>query len=297
MTAFNIDQAFLRAFTMPKGRSQGSGATFEIKYVDAALDADAFAAEFFIEFGGTVWQHKLIKRLKALGAGSVNVATFANNDQNNSAAAGLVRVWAAAAKPNGTAYKRGACTPALLVAAHAKQQAENMSQEEFAAKTARGLEASLGRLGAQLNAGLTGTSAGLATVAEDVDRMVVEVGELRVTVASWDALTRENERLRAEVKHKTLLADRVEHSKGLITQEKNAHAARAAEAERRAAQLEGALAYERALAAGMLRENQDLRTQAADLRAQALTAHRLMAECTRMVERIGRVPMPTAAIE
>ena len=45
MTAFNIDEAFLPAFTMPKGRSQGSGATFEIKYVDAALDADAFAAE------------------------------------------------------------------------------------------------------------------------------------------------------------------------------------------------------------------------------------------------------------
>ena len=122
-------------------------------------------------------------------------------------------------------------------------------------------------------------------------------GELRVTVASWDALTRENERLRAEVKHKTLLTDRVEHSKGLVTQEKNAHAARAAEAERRAAQLENALAYERALAAGMFRENQDLRTQASDLRAQAHTAHRLMEECTRMVERISRFPMPATASE
>ena len=116
---------------MPKARSQGSGATFEIKYEDAALDAKAFAAEFFIEFGSTVWQHKLIKRLKELGAGSVYVASFENNDQNNSAAACLVRVWDAAAKPNYAPFKRGACTPPLLAAARAKQQAERVSQTEF----------------------------------------------------------------------------------------------------------------------------------------------------------------------
>ena len=38
---------------MPKGRSQGSGAIFEIKYMDAALDADAFAAESSLDDGLT----------------------------------------------------------------------------------------------------------------------------------------------------------------------------------------------------------------------------------------------------
>ena len=120
VSAFNIDEAFLRAFTMPKGRSQGSGAVFSIKYVDAALDAGAFAAEFFIEFGSTVWQHKLIKRLKALGAGSVSVATFARNDYNQSAAYALARVWSTATKPDHVSYVRGVCAPALLDRARAE---------------------------------------------------------------------------------------------------------------------------------------------------------------------------------
>ena len=93
-------------------------------------------------------------------------------------------------------------------------------------------------------------------------------GELRITFTNWDRITRDNERLRAQLQHKTLLADRVEHSKGLITQEKNAFAARAAEAERKAAQAADALAYERMLSAGVTRENDMLRTQVQDLRTQ-----------------------------
>ena len=221
MTAFNIDQAFLRAFTMPKGRSKGSGATFEIKYVDAALDADAFTAEFFIEFGSTVWQHKLIKRLKELGAGSVYVATFENNDQNNSAAACLVRVWAAVAKPNYAGYKRGACTPPLLAAAHAKQQAERAAQAEFDEKTGRAINASVERLGEKIDASLVQTTAGFTTVVDGVGKATIEIHQLRCSIDNWDLLIREVDRLQGEVKHKTLLADRVEQSKGLVTQKLN----------------------------------------------------------------------------
>ena len=268
-----MDEAFLHAFTMPKGRNQGASAVFDIKYIDAAIDEAAFAVEFFIEFTSLVWQHKLLARLEELGAGSVYVGTFGNNDQNESAAASLVRVWAAAAK--GKAYQRGVCTPALLVKAHAKQHAEGMSQADFDAKTAQMVVDSVDRLGEQLSEGLSGTTEGLAAVSGDVDRMAVEVGELRITVASWDQITRDNERLRAQLQHKTLLADRVEHSKGLITQEKNVFAARAAEAERKAAQAADALAYERMLSAGVTRENDMfraqndmLRTQVQDLRTQ-----------------------------
>ena len=93
-------------------------------------------------------------------------------------------------------------------------------------------------------------------------------GELRITFTNWDRITRENERLRAELQHKTLLADRVEHSKGLIAQEKNAFAARAAEAERKAAQAAEAIAYERMITAGITRENDMLRAQIDMLRTQ-----------------------------
>ena len=45
--------------------------------------------------------------------------------------------------------------------------------------------------------------------------------ELRYSVDNWDLLIREVDRLQGEVKHKTLLADRVEQSKGLVTQKLN----------------------------------------------------------------------------
>ena len=45
--------------------------------------------------------------------------------------------------------------------------------------------------------------------------------ELRYSIDNWDLLIREVDRLQGEVKHKTLLADRVEQSKGLVTQKLN----------------------------------------------------------------------------
>ena len=112
VTAFNVDEAFLKTFTLPKGRNQGKGAVFEIKYLDASIDGVSFAAEFFIEFASLIWQHRLAKRLEELGAGSVHIDMFENNDMDRSAAYALARVWSCASKTS--SYTHGVCTPRLL---------------------------------------------------------------------------------------------------------------------------------------------------------------------------------------
>ena len=221
VSGFNINEQLLRDFTMPKSRKQEPAQVFEIKYMDAAIDGAAFAAEFFIEFTSPVWAHKLIARLKELGAGSVHADTFAHNDQNKSAADCLVRIWTSAAKPNHQAYNRGTCTPALHARATSQLQSEREQQKAFDTKTAKAVEASLGRIGESISTGFAQTAEGLTTVAGGVDKVAEEVGEMRANIEKLSRLERENEALQKEVKYQKLLADRVEHSKGLVTRELN----------------------------------------------------------------------------
>ena len=118
ITAFNVNKASLQAFVMPKaGRA---GEVFEVKYMDAAIDDAAFAVEVFIEFTSGVWQHKLLACLEELGAGSVHIDTFAQNDKNASAAYALARVWKCATQTS--SYTRGVCSPKLLARAHAENE-------------------------------------------------------------------------------------------------------------------------------------------------------------------------------
>ena len=262
VTGFNLNEELLRAFIMPKARSSGIDANFEIKYMDAAIDDDAYAAEFFIEFIGLVWQHKLLARLEDLGAGSVYIGTFAHADQNKSAADCLVRIWREAAKTK--AYQRGVCTPALLARATAKLQSEGMSQAAFDEKTARGIQASLGRI----DEGLAQTNAGVTTMTGNVDAMAVEVTAMHDVLTQLRLAEIECRRLRDLVEEKTLLADRVEYSKGGITRERNEALAKVVAADRIAEQSKYALEYERMLSAGVIRENDMLRTQVSELRAQ-----------------------------
>ena len=239
VTGFNIDEAFLRTFTMPKGRSKGTGAVFDIKYIDAAIDGVAYAAELFIEFCSPVWQHKLVNRLEELGVGSVYATTFEHNDRDESAAASLVRVWTAAAKPNHAAYKRGVCTHVLMERALTKQQSERQQQAEFDEKTGRAINASVERLGEKIDANLMHTTAGFTTVVDGVGKATIEINQLRCTIDNWDLLIHkvgrmqsDVDRLQGEIKHKTLLADRVEHSKGLVTQKLNESLTESARLER-----------------------------------------------------------------
>ena len=54
-----------------------------------------------------------------------------------------------------------------------------------------------------------------------VDKDAEEVGEMRANIEKISRLERENEALRKEVEYQKLLADRVEHSKGLVARELN----------------------------------------------------------------------------
>ena len=239
VSAFNIDEELLSAFTLPKGRSEGSGAVFEIKYMDATIHVTAYAAEFFIEFSTAVWQHKLAERLEELGAGSLHFDTFPSNDANNAAAGCLVRLWNESTKPDHRTYKRGVCTHVLMERALTKQQSERQQQAEFDEKTGRAINASVERLGEKIDANLMHTTAGFTTVVDGVGKATIEINQLRCTIDNWDLLIHkvgrmqsDVDRLQGEIKHKTLLADRVEHSKGLVTQKLNESLTESARLER-----------------------------------------------------------------
>ena len=277
VAAFNLNEELLRNFTMPKGRGDDGGAIFDIKYMDAVIDDASYSAEMFIEFVAPVVLHRLAERLEELGAGSVHIDTFQHNDHNKSAADCLARIWREAAKTK--AYKRGVCSPALLARATTTHQGDGMSQAAFDEKTARATQVSLERI----DNGLAQTSAGITAVGGSVDAMVIEVTAVHGVVTGFSLAENECKRLRDLVVEKTLLADRVEYSKGGITRERNEALAKVvaadagkAEAERVAEQCKWALEYERMLGAGvnrelarMARENMMLHAQNHDYRAQA----------------------------
>ena len=125
---------------------------------------------------------------------------------------------------------------------------------------------------------------------------------------NWDLLIREMERLQDVVKHKTLLADSIEHSKGIVTQKLN-------ESLTESARLERELQASRATVEANARTITDLTAQLTEerLNASAMrvhleactalmrgpsqlhtarnlldTARDTMEACTRMMERAGR---------
>ena len=84
---FSASQDLVENLTIPKLR-KGCG--------DVSIQSQLFAwnqetgiAEGFLEFGETVWTNVLKDRLAELGAGSISVMTFQNNDGNLSAAGAL----------------------------------------------------------------------------------------------------------------------------------------------------------------------------------------------------------------
>ena len=280
-SAYNVDENFLRQrFTMPKARGGGS---FGVRYMAAAIDPRSRSADVFIEFNEQVLMHKLRERLVELGAGSVNIDVFQNNDVDESASSGLLGVWLAAKakEDNGGSSATGApillsvgsCAPALLAKTNSKLELHERSEHAFDAKTQDGIKYSIECMREQINAQGTVVvdklDAQSVQVNGKLDACSTEVRDLRTFVSERSDGERKllellNDAV-ATIKAKTLLADRVEQSKGLVTQKLNRALADAAEYQKSA---NSARAQAAALA-------QTIATQAAQLAEASTTISEL----------------------
>ena len=111
---YKADPATLAGFSMQKARGAGP---VSIPFTAFAFNKETGAAEGYMEFQDTVWSNNLIDRLEELGATSVDIMTFQNNDDNLSAASALNRVWKVATNPGFTLLTIGSANPKLLAKA------------------------------------------------------------------------------------------------------------------------------------------------------------------------------------
>ena len=249
-SAYNVDEDFLRRrFTMPKARGAGE---FGIRYMAAAIAPLSRSADVFIEFNEQVWLHKLRERLEELGAGSVHIDVFGYNDVDESASSGLLGVWLAAKakEDKGGSSATGApclisigsCAPALLAKTNAKLELHERTENAFDAKTQDGIKYSIECMREQINTQgaivVDKLDAQSTQVNDKLDACSTEVRDLRTVVTERSAGERRllellNDAL-ATIKAKTLLADRVEQSKGVVTHKLNTALAATESAEKKA---------------------------------------------------------------
>ena len=116
---YNAFKENLEDFSLPKARENGEMPTVFTQY---ALNESTGTAEGFMEFQEQVWSHQIQSQWEQLGAASVTVLTFQNNDGNHSAASALNRVTKLASSPGFKLITTGSCNPKLQ--AKAKELAE-----------------------------------------------------------------------------------------------------------------------------------------------------------------------------
>ena len=116
---YNANEDDIETFSLQKARGAGE---VPIVFTQFALDGNTGTAEGFMEFHEQVWSHQIQAQWEQLGAASVTVLTFQNNDGNHSAASALNRVTKMASSPGFKLITTGCCNPKLL--AKARELAE-----------------------------------------------------------------------------------------------------------------------------------------------------------------------------
>ena len=193
----------MKSLVVKKARNAGN---FNINYVHAALNKEAFSAEIFIEFEDALRVCTLAAQMEEQGACQVSVLTFKNNDGNESASNALLRVWTTAAK-TGHEYTRGTASKDLWGKANAKFEAEKQQQADNAkneAKFTEGVRQSLADIGGKVDTvegKINNVQHGMCTIIPDYQKLLKETME--------------------KLAHKTKEVDRIENKMGRMTHEIN----------------------------------------------------------------------------
>ena len=141
---FNADQNLVENFSIPKSRGSGD---FSIQYLYFAWNPETFVAEGFMDFNDQIWTTTIHDRLAELGARSIEVMTFQNNDNNHSAASALSRVISVAKTAGFKEVIRGNCNPKLaskMYEIKAQEESDKKAKNaEFDEKTQAAIKLSL----------------------------------------------------------------------------------------------------------------------------------------------------------
>jgi hypothetical protein len=144
VSMFNSEHHLVENFSIPKTRGSGD---FSIQFQCFACNPDTLVSEGYLEFNDQIWTTTIHDRFKELGARSIEIMTFQNNDGNHSAASALNRVRQVAKSQGFTEVVRGACNAKLLAKADELLAAEGQKGvSEFDEKTQAAIKMSLGEI-------------------------------------------------------------------------------------------------------------------------------------------------------
>ena len=115
----------LEGFSMQKARGAGP---VQILYAAFAFNESSGAAEGYMEFHDQIWSNNLIDRFEELGATSVDVTTFQNNDGHLSAVSAFHRVMETSASPGFKLISAGEINPKVAAKARQLQAGETRRQ-------------------------------------------------------------------------------------------------------------------------------------------------------------------------
>ncbi len=193
---------------------------FNINYMHAALNKEAYAGELFIEIDGTIRVRTLMAQLEEMGACQVSILTFKNNDGNESASNALLRVWTTAEK-TGYEYTCGVPSKDLWGKAKTKQDAEKQQKtdnEKNEAKLNEGVRQSLAAMGDRV----ADVGGKVEHIDKKVDTMEGKIDNVQqgmcTIIPDYQKLLKET---MEKLAHKTKEVDRIENKMGRMTHEIN----------------------------------------------------------------------------
>lgn len=139
---YNVHEDDIGAFSLQKARGAGQ---VPVVFTQYALNENTGTVEGFMEFQEQVWSHQIQAQWEQLGAASVTVLTFQNNDGNHSAASALNRVTKLARNDGFRLIQAGCCNPKLLAKANelAEKDQAKLTTPEFDEKTQAVIKQSL----------------------------------------------------------------------------------------------------------------------------------------------------------
>jgi hypothetical protein len=139
---YNVHEDDIGAFSLQKARGAGQ---VPVVFTQYALNENTGTVEGFMEFQEQVWSQQIQAQWEQLGAASVTVLTFQNNDGNHSAASALNRVTKLARNDGFRLIQAGCCNPKLLAKANelAEKEQAKLTAPEFDEKTQAVIKQSL----------------------------------------------------------------------------------------------------------------------------------------------------------
>ena len=190
---FNVTHDLLDNFNIPRVRK---GSDVPVRFLHFSFNPSLGLVEGFMEFGEQVMSTVISQRLAELGAASVYLMTFHNNDGDHSAASALNRVRDVVKSDGFIEVVRGTCNAKLmkkadeLAAAEAEERIK-AAGKEFDEKTAAAIMLSVD----ETKDGVARIASGMATkdgVAQIASGMATKDGVAQIAsgMATKDGLSR-----------------------------------------------------------------------------------------------------------